>query len=149
MKTCRACGTEKPLDQFHKDRSKSDGLNFYCKPCTIARQRDFASRPPRHKDPEGLKTCQHCKVVKPVTEYYALAGTWDGLSKRCKVCSGANQDSWRRKNLKRVAADMRRRRSENPDRYKDYDRKRMYGLVPGEFDRRLKEQGGRCALAFT
>lgn len=33
MKTCSTCGTEKPLDQFGTDRSRKDGLCYYCKEC--------------------------------------------------------------------------------------------------------------------
>lgn len=149
MKTCKACGEEKPLDHFHKDRSKSDGLNLYCKPCTIAKQRVFQARPPRRKDPEGLKTCQHCKALKPLADYHAKAGSWDGLQKRCKACQQAGQDTWRRANLEKVAAGMRRRRAANPERFADYSLKNLYGLAPGDYDQMLATQDGRCAICKT
>ena len=34
LKRCTHCKEPKPLDQFHKCRSRSDGLNNKCKPCT-------------------------------------------------------------------------------------------------------------------
>lgn len=34
-KECRRCKVEKELDQFHKDRSRPDGLHPYCTPCRI------------------------------------------------------------------------------------------------------------------
>ena len=41
MKTCKACDLEKAETEFHKDRAKSDGLAPYCKPCLIAKQREY------------------------------------------------------------------------------------------------------------
>lgn len=31
MKLCKKCGTEKSLENFHKDKSRSDGLFPWCK----------------------------------------------------------------------------------------------------------------------
>lgn len=33
MKYCKKCDTEKPLSEFHKNKSKSDGLTSNCKTC--------------------------------------------------------------------------------------------------------------------
>lgn len=33
MKTCRDCGRELPLSEFHKDASHKDGAGCYCKAC--------------------------------------------------------------------------------------------------------------------
>lgn len=32
-KTCTKCGEEKSLEDFHKNKSRKDGLYFYCKAC--------------------------------------------------------------------------------------------------------------------
>jgi hypothetical protein len=32
-KRCRRCGTDKPLSEFHRNRTAKDGLQRYCKPC--------------------------------------------------------------------------------------------------------------------
>jgi hypothetical protein len=32
-KTCTKCGEVKPLDAFGKNKSRQDGLQFYCRPC--------------------------------------------------------------------------------------------------------------------
>jgi hypothetical protein len=151
MKICRTCNVSKPEDQFHKDRSKADGLNAYCKPCTIARQKEFAKRPPRKADPApaGMKTCQRCKTAKPVSEYHASPARHDGLDRRCKTCAFELHENWRLNNLGYVAAEQKKHRDANPERHKDYGRKSMYGLDPGQFDRMLQEQDGRCAICGT
>ncbi len=33
MKRCAKCGETKPLDQFFKNRARSDGVSGYCRPC--------------------------------------------------------------------------------------------------------------------
>ena len=37
MKLCNKCKKEKPLDLFHKNKSKKDGLQDCCKPCCTIR----------------------------------------------------------------------------------------------------------------
>lgn len=146
MKLCKTCGETKPFDQFHKDRSKADGLNFYCKPCMIAKQHEYAARPPRRVDPEGQRTCDHCKTLKPLADYYADARRFDGLSRRCKTCQSAAHNHWRLNNLDKAAADQKRWRVENAERSADIDRKRNYGLEPGAYKQMLAAQGGVCAI---
>lgn len=33
VKRCTKCGETKPLDAFHRNKRKPDGLEIYCKPC--------------------------------------------------------------------------------------------------------------------
>lgn len=33
MKRCAGCGQLKPLSEFHKNKTRRDGLQVYCKPC--------------------------------------------------------------------------------------------------------------------
>ena len=37
MKQCKICQQLKPLDLYRKDKSRTDGLSAYCKPCIKAR----------------------------------------------------------------------------------------------------------------
>lgn len=37
MKICNKCKNEKPLEEFHKNKSKKDGLQDCCKPCCTIR----------------------------------------------------------------------------------------------------------------
>jgi hypothetical protein len=41
MKFCHKCKTEKSLSEFHKDRSKRDGLNSRCKACNTIKQAEY------------------------------------------------------------------------------------------------------------
>lgn len=41
MKKCTKCGEFKPLSCFNKDRSKSDGLNYYCTQCRVKNNKKY------------------------------------------------------------------------------------------------------------
>ena len=148
-KLCRHCGLSKPTTEFHKDRSKKDGLNAYCKPCTISRQQIFAARPPRVKAPGGFKKCQRCQEVKPLDAFANSSIAYDGKAKKCSPCACASHDKWRRANLHVVAALQKKARARDPERFKDYMRKQNYGMAPGEFAKLLELQGGKCAICKT
>ena len=45
-KTCWCCKTEKPLDSFTRDRSRSSGINPRCKNCDRLYRRDKRERNP-------------------------------------------------------------------------------------------------------
>lgn len=47
IKWCSKCQSEKPLDQFNKNRQRKDGLQNYCKECAYAAHRESLLR---HKD---------------------------------------------------------------------------------------------------
>jgi hypothetical protein len=40
-KMCVSCKTEKPLEDFGKNRRQLDGLNYYCKACNTARVKKY------------------------------------------------------------------------------------------------------------
>ncbi|MFA5407193.1 MAG: hypothetical protein WC343_00295 [Bacilli bacterium] len=40
-KRCTKCGEEKPLTEFYRDRTKSDGRKSWCKLCTSGYQREY------------------------------------------------------------------------------------------------------------
>ena len=69
-----------------------------------------------------------------------------GYQNRCKRCSYACHNEWRLKNLDKMSKDQKRRREADPERWKDYSRKRYYGLKPGEYDTMLRAQSGECAI---
>lgn len=149
MKLCKTCGETKPLDQFHNDRSKADGKNFYCKPCMIAKQREYAARPARRPDIDGQRECDHCHTLKPLTEFYKDTRRVDGLSRRCKRCAYEIQNTWRLNNLDKVAESMKAWRDRNPGKAADAHIQKNYGLPPGSYDKMFTEQGGRCAICKT
>jgi hypothetical protein len=147
MKLCKACGQEKPTSEFHKDKSKSDGLNAYCKPCQVQRQRAYQMQPPRRSPPPGMKWCGVCKQDKPITEFYSATGkTYDDLQRRCKPCSYEGHERWRQANLEKAARDQKRWRDENPEHVADHHLTKLYGIPAGTYQKMLAAQNGCCAI---
>lgn len=149
MKLCRDCSTEKPLDEFYRDRSRPDGLNWRCKPCHRIHLADVSMRPPRHRTPEGTKRCQRCKETKPLAEFFADKNQYDGHARMCKPCQTTRHQQWVEENREQVNRYARQRYKNDPHRYMEYERRGHYGMAPGEYARMLAEQKGRCAICGT
>lgn len=94
----------------------------------------------------GLKTCPKCQTEKPLTQFGKSKSTVTGLQVYCKPCCSKRHDEWRRQNLAKCAADQKKHRLANPERFKDYGRKQAYGLQPGEYAAMLAAQDGKCAI---
>lgn len=94
----------------------------------------------------GVKTCPKCLIEKQIAEYHSSKSTATGIQVYCKECQAFRYREWRRQNLKKMAADQKRRRHADPERFKDYSRKAMYGMGPGAYDAMLAKQDGKCAI---
>ncbi len=44
MKACPCCKKSKPLAEFGRNRAAVDGLHYYCKTCSAAKQRAWAAK---------------------------------------------------------------------------------------------------------
>ena len=56
MKTCRRCLTEKPLSEFHKNKSTKDGYAAYCKPCKSGMDKDWILADPKRVERRARRT---------------------------------------------------------------------------------------------
>lgn len=97
----------------------------------------------------GTKPCPKCEEVKPLDQFSRSKHTKHGYQVYCKSCQYRRHNEWRRNNLSYVAAKQKKHRQANPDRHAGYARKRAYGLAPGQFERLLETQQGRCAICKT
>lgn len=149
MKLCQDCNTEKPETEFYRDSTRPDGLNWRCKPCHKAHVARINMLPPRNPPPEGMKRCQRCKETKPLEEFHSDKGQYDGKQRVCKACQYIRLKEWTGKNPDYSARKHRERRLLHIERYRDYDRKKKYGLNRGEYAEMLAAQDGKCALCGT
>ena len=77
------------------------------------------------------RTCMTCGKEKLATEFYVRNKKTGVRHSSCKECDKA-----------RVKA----RHQENPERTKNNDLKRMYGITLDEHTKMYEEQNGRCAI---
>ena len=90
-KVCKKCYQNKPLTEFHKDKSISDGYRNVCKSCRLNVSKDYrdnnrqinANKIFNEKD---VKPCPKCKKLKLYTEFYKNATKSSGLKSYCKDC---------------------------------------------------------------
>lgn len=71
--------------------------------------------------------CRVCKLTKPEEAFSIDRRTVLGRQKRCKLCRSAHYQ-----NNKRAA--------------RDYSYRRRYGITVEEYERRVEQQNGRCAM---
>jgi hypothetical protein len=129
FKKCPGCDRIKPVLQFRKNRSRPDGLSFYCKSCFAEkdkkgyRRRRLAQGKTLREHPEvpdGYKYCSSCKQIKPHSEWHRARYQAGGLAPYCKEC----------KKVKGSESYF----------------KRKYGLTREQVEAMSASQGGKCLI---
>ena len=90
-KVCSKCKVAQPLTNFHKDSSKADGLNWWCKTCAkSARQARESTPVGRQKKAEAIRAWKLNNLYGiSVEEYNAMLEEQGGL---CYICKTAPTD---------------------------------------------------------
>lgn len=139
-KTCSDCGTEKPVAEFPRNPSTSDGYGTYCKACFAVRYRIHREKKAaaagrsiraRRVGPEGTKWCPACERFVDVAEFPRNKSNADGLGGYCKPCHNAKGKEART-----------RLYGGSPE----YHLRRRYGITVAEVDAMVSAQGGTCAV---
>jgi hypothetical protein len=126
VKTCPACRIEKPLAAFGSNRSRPDGLSFYCMACNRDRSnrwyrshRKAVGREVRDHSwiPDGFRWCSGCQQAVAHQDYTLNAGTASGFGSRCRACvRTANSDAYFYRKYKLTRRALVRLRDEQDDR---------------------------------
>lgn len=141
-KRCPDCGQDKPLSDFPRNRSRSDGHGLYCKTCYSIRYRLHRERKAaavgrsireRPSTAPGMKYCPHCKVVLPLHAFGSNRAAGDGRTTYCQPCHN----------------EIGRRNRERNGGSREYHLRRRYGIGQADVDAMLATQGGLCAACKT
>jgi len=79
IKHCTGCSQDKSTDEFHKHLGKRDGLQVYCKSCTVDRNREYNRKPSRQKSIASRRTRVKKSNSKLIRRHKSLLG--------CVFCS--------------------------------------------------------------
>ena len=125
-KLCPRCGDEKVADQFGRNRSRPDGLSFYCLACNRERNNAWYRESRRRlgkevRDhswiPDGFRWCPACERPVPHEEYVRNARTASGFGSRCRACdSVANSEAYFYRRYRLTKQQIARIRAAQNDR---------------------------------
>jgi hypothetical protein len=141
---CPDCDQDKPLDEFWRNKSSSDGRATYCIPCFKRRNRAAserramregrAMREPSNRPihiADGERYCPSCQQVLPIEDFVRNRRTKSGFGSYCRPCQRA-----------KVAESIKRRHGTT----RHYHLKRRYGLGADEVLAMLEAQGSACLI---
>lgn len=99
-KACPGCYKLKPVSAFGKNKTKADGLQFYCKDCRRRRRKGsvlLEEKPKEENIKKEPKECFECGGTKQADEFYP--SDYERGYYRCKEC---RNKSIRRKKIERI-----------------------------------------------
>lgn len=159
-KICCVCKQEKPLSEFHRDKSKRDGVVSSCKECAKIRAKAWHDdNLERHNEycrnyHELHKNDEQYKARKREWEHRNIEKLREYQRARKRTIYAKNPEiyrqkdrEWRRKNPEKVKAQGKRWRESNPDKTRaKYHRRRAVGEISSELLREMLDyQRGICA----
>jgi hypothetical protein len=143
-KICYKCKENLCVNNFDKDKSKSDGLYSRCKRCKTKNVPDSkkalaGTRRFRQKNKENFsnnlvskKVCFRCKKIKSWKEFTINKSSSDGLSSVCKECESIR----RKKNRKKKKSKFQKREREY---YYNVLKKNIQSRIAYSLRNRLKQ----------
>ena len=138
MKTCKICGEEKPLNEYHKKKDTKDGHDSRCKKCKSEKAKDYYS-----ENKDKILECQkeyhsenRDKSLERSKKYYYE--NKDKISEKKKEYYFENRD-------KRLE-QMKDYYHENRERKKCLRLQRKYGITLDEYNQMFTDQNGCCAI---
>lgn len=114
-KHCKDCGQTKPRTDFYRDGSRTDGLSFYCRPCTRARNNARTAQ-----DPEANRARARRWAIDNPERKRATDAKWVAENRE-RVAEG--QARWKRENRDRYRESLRDWYHANKDRHKELSRR--------------------------
>ncbi len=142
-KVCNKCGTEKQISEFHKNRTKPDGLQCHCKECKrVAKAEWRSANPEKSKETDAMWYAANTEKVK------VRSAAWYASNiERVRERNAANYIANIEKHKARDAAWAKA----NPEKRRIYDQNRrarklaaIGRLSPGIEKKLFILQRGKC-----
>lgn len=94
QKSCRRCGTVKPLEAFHRNPRSGDGRHTRCKACILFYMKHERIRTPGRRPGRpyltsaqmAIQTCSRCGISGPAVEFPPVLSTRRGCNTYCRSC---------------------------------------------------------------
>jgi hypothetical protein len=137
-KACTRCGARKSWDEFHRDRSRSDGFQSHCKGCDVAKKR-------RHRAANREAIAERERRYREVNSasISERKRRWRGRNAQA-VVEGHRQ--WHAANRERELARLRQWSIDNREPVRERRRQRNFNISPDDHDEMLSIQAGGCAI---
>ena len=91
-----------------------------------------------------MKKCVRCGLEKPIDEFREQKGRNTRRS-NCRKCDTERHAEWRKNNREHLRNYDKNRYRKSPDRWEQHISSK-YGIAKADYERMLKEQGGKCAI---
>lgn len=148
MKTCKACGAEKELSEFHRDGGSPDGHRPRCKVCV--KIYDDTKREERNRRARECYAADPAPKIQKTRQYHLDHPDW--ARERLRVHHEANREErYTRSKVRGQDPAIAARRREATRRSEQRRRAQKRGLyaeliTEEQFAERLFEFGGRCHI---
>lgn len=86
-----------------------------------------------------MKQCKGCGAYKSLAEFYPSSG-------KCKDCKRAAASAYYVANKAAAQERMRAHYKNNKPRYREWERRHLYGVDDMQYARMVAAQGGLCAI---
>ncbi len=86
---------------------------------------------------QTFKRCRLCDAAKPTTEFHRHHATRDRLRHECRTCRSKQLTAYRSQ-----GPAFR----EPPENKRSHHLRRNYGITVGDYEAKLRSQGGGCAI---
>lgn len=96
--------------------------------------------------PQNFKHCSVCKLRRAFSFFSKDKRATDGLQSQCKPCCATANNLRYHADIERLRTYNRERHRKNPERVKNYNLKRWYGIDLEEYKTLCDEQSGRCSI---
>jgi hypothetical protein len=168
---CKACGVADAASWNQKNRDRVNARKraaYNNDPGVIRRRSEREQRLAEERErlaryPETERTCRKCEQTKPIEEF--SKGDGGNLRKVCNACKAEQHRQWRGRNSEHIQ-EWHRKYNQSPERqeaHRDRQRRRyhekqeketryqrrlrrLYNLTQAEYDAKLAEQNGVCAV---